>query len=221
MTAYIDEIKKVTKAPIRYVVYSHHHFDHIAGGQPFKDMGAVFIAHRRAKERLALLKYPGIVIPDVVVDNRYTINLGGVRVDLIYVGRNHSDNSLVMLVPKDKILFTVDFIPIASLHFRNMPDGYLPDWFDSLDRVLALDWERMIPGHPYAGGRFGTKDDVRNLKTYMTELSAATKTAAEQGKCFDTAMREVKLPKYQSWGNYETFLPGNVERFCGYWRVGQ
>src|SRR5262245_12932549 len=44
--AYIEEIRKITKAPIKYVIYSHSHFDHIAGGQPFKDLGAVLVAHR-------------------------------------------------------------------------------------------------------------------------------------------------------------------------------
>src|SRR5262245_36616544 len=44
---YVDEIKKVTDKPIKYLIYSHHHFDHIAGGQPFKDAGATIIAHRR------------------------------------------------------------------------------------------------------------------------------------------------------------------------------
>src|SRR5437899_12915936 len=50
VATYIDEIKKVTPLPIKYVVYSHHHFDHIAGGKPFKDLGATFVAHERAKE---------------------------------------------------------------------------------------------------------------------------------------------------------------------------
>src|SRR5271169_2005918 len=53
---YIDAIKAVTDKPIKYVIYSHHHYDHIAGGEPFKDLGATFIAHRRAKERLLELK---------------------------------------------------------------------------------------------------------------------------------------------------------------------
>jgi glyoxylase-like metal-dependent hydrolase (beta-lactamase superfamily II) len=47
--AYIEEIQKITKAPIKYVIYSHSHFDHIAGGQPFKDLGAIFVAHKNAK----------------------------------------------------------------------------------------------------------------------------------------------------------------------------
>jgi len=219
-TTYIDEIRKVSQAPIKYVVYSHHHYDHIAGGKPFKDVGAVFVAHRNAKMHLEQLKNPDVVMPDEVVDGSRVLELGGVKVELHYVGRNHSDNSLVMLIPKDKLLFTVDFIPIQTVQFRDMPDGFLPDWFDSLDRVLALDWDRMIPGHPYAGGRFGTKDDVRELKQYMTDLSDAVKVAANQGKCFDAAMKEIKLPKYEKWGNYEQFLPGNIERFCEYWGRG-
>jgi glyoxylase-like metal-dependent hydrolase (beta-lactamase superfamily II) len=219
-TTYIEEIRKITPAPIRYVIYSHHHYDHIAGGKPFKDLGATFIAHKNAKARLEALKYPDVVIPDETVDDSRVIELGGTRLELHYVGRNHSDNSLVMLLPREKLLFTVDFIPIETVQFRDMPDGYLPDWFDSLDRVLALDWERMIPGHPYAGGRLGTKDDVRALKAYMTDLSDAVKAAADQGKCFDTAMKEIKLPKYEKWGAYEQYLPGNIERFCEYWGRG-
>ena len=57
-TTYLEEIKKVTNQPVRYMIYSHHHFDHIAGGKPFKDAGATFIAHKRAKERLEQLKDP-------------------------------------------------------------------------------------------------------------------------------------------------------------------
>src|SRR5215470_6797526 len=55
---YVDEIRKVTSQPIKYVVYSHHHFDHIAGGKPFKDAGATFIAHQRAKDRLLQVNDP-------------------------------------------------------------------------------------------------------------------------------------------------------------------
>ncbi|TMG96138.1 MAG: MBL fold metallo-hydrolase [Betaproteobacteria bacterium] len=217
---YIDEIRKITRAPIKYLVYSHHHYDHIAGGKPFKDAGASVIAHKNARAKLEALKYPDVVLPDMVVDQHSTIELGGTRVDLIYVGRNHSDNSLVMLLPKEKILFAVDFIPVQAVMFRDMPDGFLPDWFDSLDRVLALDFTTLIPGHPGPGGRMGTKDDVRAVKEYLTDLSNATRELANQGKCFDEAMKTLKLPKYESWTSYGTYLQGNIERFCEYWGWG-
>lgn len=56
-TTYLAEIRKITQAPVRYLVYSHHHYDHIAGGKPFKDAGATVIAHRNAKARLEALRY--------------------------------------------------------------------------------------------------------------------------------------------------------------------
>jgi glyoxylase-like metal-dependent hydrolase (beta-lactamase superfamily II) len=97
---YIDAIKAITDKPIKYVIYSHHHYDHIAGGQPFKDLGATFIARRRAKERLLELKkqnalLPDIVMPDQVVDDQKTIKLGDTTLELICVGRNHSDKFAV------------------------------------------------------------------------------------------------------------------------------
>jgi len=223
---YIDAIQSVSKAPIKYVIYSHDHFDHIAGGKPFKDLGAVFIAHRRAKERRLELKKqnalsPDIVMPDQVVDDKKTIKLGDTTLELIYVGRNHSDNSLVMRLPKEKLVLVVDFAPIESVQFRNIPDNASPlEYIDSLKKLAVLDWDRMIPGHPYAGGRLGTKKDVEDDIAYMEDLSAEVKKAADAGKCFDTAMKEVKLPKYEKWANYEASLPANVERFCYWWGRG-
>src|SRR5690242_237716 len=53
---YIDEIRKVTDKPIKYVIYSHHHYDHIAGGKPFKELGATFVAHKNAVAKFRELK---------------------------------------------------------------------------------------------------------------------------------------------------------------------
>src|SRR3954468_20279511 len=94
---YLDAIRAVTDKPIKYVIYSHHHYDHIAGGKPFKDLGATFIAHRRTKERLLELKKQNalladVVMPDQVIDDKKSITLGGTTLELNYVGRNHSDN---------------------------------------------------------------------------------------------------------------------------------
>ncbi len=134
---------------------------------------------------------------------------------MIYTGPNHSDNSLVMRLPKEKLIFTVDFVPIQTLPFRNMPDTTNPlAWRDSLKKVVALDWDRMIPGHPYAGGRLGTKQDVNDLVAYFDDLGTEVKKLAAEGKCTDNAMKEAKLPKYEKWGNYALFLPMNVERMC-------
>jgi glyoxylase-like metal-dependent hydrolase (beta-lactamase superfamily II) len=220
-TTYIDEIRKITQAPIRYLIYSHHHYDHIAGGKPFKDAGAVIIAHARAKERLEALKGFDVVLPDEAVDEKRTIGLGGTTLELHYTGRNHSDSSLVMLLPKEKIIFAVDFNSLSAVPSRlAVNDSYPVEWEASLKKTLSLDWERMIPGHPGPGGRLGTRQDMQQQLAFMTDLSTEVKKAAEAGKCFSPADTELKLPQHAAMQNYEQNLPWNVHRWCGYWGRG-
>src|SRR5262244_571874 len=173
---YIDAIQAVTKAPIKYVIYSHSHFDHIAGGKPFKDLGATFVAHKNAKARIEALKLDNVVVPDQVVDGTSNITLGG--------------TTLVMRLPREKIIFTVDWIPIQAVQFRGMADTYVPDIEDGLKKVIAMDWDKLIPGHPGPGGRqIGTKDDARAALAYLQDLSAAVKKATDEGKCYADAER--------------------------------
>src|SRR5258708_23056168 len=148
-----DAIQAVTKAPIKYAIYSHSHSGHIAGGKPFKDLGATFVAHANAKARIAALKPDDVVIPDQVVGGKRSITLGGTTLELNYVGKNHSDNTLVMRLPKEKIIFTVDWIPIQGVQFRTMADTYIPDIEGGLKEAIARDWETLIPGHPGPGGK--------------------------------------------------------------------
>jgi glyoxylase-like metal-dependent hydrolase (beta-lactamase superfamily II) len=218
---YIDAIQAVTAAPIKYVIYSHSHFDHTAGGGPFKDLGATFVAQRNAKTRIAELMPPGVVIPDEVVDEKRVITLGGTTLELDYVGKNHSDSTLVMRLPKEKIIFTVDWIPIEGVQFRGMADTYVPDIEEGLKKVIAMDWETLIPGHPGPGGKqTGTKDNARDQLAYLQDLSAAVKKEVDAGKTYDDAMKDISLPKYESWPNYKAFLPMNIERYYDFWNRG-
>jgi glyoxylase-like metal-dependent hydrolase (beta-lactamase superfamily II) len=218
---YIEEIQKITKAPIKYVIYSHSHYDHIAGGKPFKDLGAIFIAHKNAKARIVALKPADVVVPDQVVDAKKVITLGGTTLELLYVGRNHSDSTLVMRLPKEKIIFTVDWIPLQAVQFRGMADTYLPETEEGLKKVIAMDWDKLIPGHPGPGGRqTGTKEDAKNVLAYLQDLSAAVKKGVDEGKSVADLQKDLKLPKYESWGGYGPFLPMNIERFYDFHNRG-
>jgi len=218
---YIDAIQSVSKAPIKYVIYSHSHFDHIAGGKPFKDMGATFIAQTNAKARILALKPDDVVVPDQTVDTQKIIELGGTTMVLDYVGKNHSDNMLVMRLPKEKVIFTVDWIPLHALQFRGMADTYVPDIEESLKKVIAMDWTTLVPGHPGPGGRqIGGREEATNQLAYLQDLSAAVKQAVADGKSYEQAEKEIKLPKYESWGGYAAFLPMNIERYYDFWNRG-
>ena len=221
VVTYVDEIKKVTNQPIKWVIYSHHHFDHIAGGKPFKDAGAKFLAHKRAGERLKMVNDPHTVLPDETMGDKKTVKLGETTLELSYVGLNHSDTSIVMRLPKEKLLFAVDFIPVGTFPGRGMIDSYPIEWEDSMKRVMAMDWDRLIPGHPgQPGGRLGTKDDVQQQLTLLQDVSAAVKAEAQNGGCWDRVEKEMKFPKYETWPGYEAGLPMVLRRYCGLWGRG-
>lgn len=217
---YLDEIRKVTQAPVRYLVYSHHHFDHIAGGKAFKDAGATVVAHRRAKERLAALNDPHTVLPDETVDDKRTITLGGTTLELTYHGPNHSDSTLVMRLPREKIVFIVDTIPVGQVPGRGMIDFHPVEAESFVKQVIAMDWDRLIPGHPGPNGRLGTKQDAQDQLTLLQDASAEMKALAQGGKCWDAAEKEFTLQKYATWPGYQAGLPFIARRYCGYWGRG-
>jgi len=218
---YVEEIRKITNQPIRYVVYSHHHYDHIAGGKAFKDAGATFIAHANARKRLAKIKDPHTVLPDKTFNKSMTLKLGGTTLELIYLGVNHSDSNIVMRLPKEKLIFLVDTIPVGTFPGRGFIDIDPLATEAFIEKVLALDWNRMIPGHPGSpNDRLGTKQDARDILTLMREASADMKKLAQEGKCWEPAEREYKMPKYASWPGYEAGMPLVARRYCGLWGRG-
>ncbi len=128
---------------------------------------------------------------------------------------------LVMRLPKEKIIYTVDWLPLQGVQFRVMADTYVPDIEEAMKRVIAMDWEKLIPGHAGPGGRqIGSKDDARDDLAYLQDLSAAVKKEVEANKTIAEAVQDIKLPKYEKWNGYGPFLPMNIERYYDFWNRG-
>jgi len=200
-----QELAKRFSQPVKYLIYSHDHADHISGGEVFADTASV-VAHEKAKEAIIREKRP-TAIPEIVFSDRMGLELGGQKVELIYVGRNHSDNSIIMRFPAQRALFAVDFIPVNSLPWKNLRDSYIEEWIESLRRVEALDFETLVPGH----GSLGRKDHVRMVRGYMEELWQQVVKYKRQGKSLDEIKQLVKMEKYSNWGEYKDHLPLNIE----------
>lgn len=198
------EIARRFNQPVRYLVYSHDHADHIAGGEVFADT-AVVVAHDNAKAVIVGERRP-TAVPQVTFSERQTIELGGTVVELSYVGKNHSDNSIVMRFPRERLLFAVDFIPVNSYSFRDFPDAYMPDWIESLRRVEAMDFDVLVPGH----GALGTKASVAMFREYLQDLRSEVLRHARDGKSLDEIKQLVTLPRYAAWGPKDWF-PLNIE----------
>lgn len=201
-----DELKKRwPDKPIKFVVYSHDHADHIAGGEVWTDTATV-VAHANAKEAIIGEKRP-TAVPHVTFTEQATIELGGTVLELSWVGRNHSNNSLVMRFPKEKILFAVDFIPVNAMAFRDFPDAYLDEWIDSLRKVEGMEFDILAPGH----GALGNKANVTAFRNYLEDLRAQVLAAARAGKSLEETKKSVDLSKYKDWGGYEQMGQLNIE----------
>jgi glyoxylase-like metal-dependent hydrolase (beta-lactamase superfamily II) len=198
------EIAQRFKQPVRYLVYSHDHADHISGGEVFADTATV-VAHENAKATIVGERRP-TAVPQVTFSDRLTLELGGSVLELVYVGKNHSDNSIVMRFPRERVLFAVDFIPVNAYSFRDFPDAYMPDWIESLRRVEAMDFDVLVPGH----GPLGTRASVTMFREYLQDLRAEVVRYAREGKSVDEMKQIITLPKYAAWGPKEWF-PLNIE----------
>ena len=199
------EITKRFNQPIKYLVLSHDHRDHSAGGEVFADTVTV-IAHENAKAAILGEGRP-TAVPDITFSDRMTLELGGKPVELIYTGHNHSDNSIVMLFPEERTLFAVDFVSVKRLPFRNLSDSYYPDWIDSLRRVEALDFDILAPGH----GAMGTRQDVSDHRQYHEDLYNAVVSAARAGQSLEQMKGSITLDKYKDWGAYADWRELNFE----------
>ena len=210
------EIKKLTDQPVRYVVYSHHHSDHITGGSVFADE-ATFVSHSAARQPIVDAADPSTPVPTLTFTDRMFIDLGGKHVELIYTGKNHSDNSLVVLLPQNKLLFAVDFIPVETVAYRTMRSDYPDDWIESLNRVEQLEFDTLVPGH----GKIGRKEHVRLFRGYLEDLRAAVVDQIKKGAGLEEAKKAVQLPKYEKWTRYAEWFPENVEGMYRYYSQTQ
>ena len=191
--------------PVKYLVYSHDHVDHIAGGEVFADTATV-VAHVNARQDIIDERRP-TAVPNLVFDKSMTIHLGGKVVHLNYVGRGHSDNMIVMNFPAERVLFAVDFIPIKTLAWKNLTDAYIPDWIEAIAKVEAMDFDVLAPGH----GPLGTKADATAFREYMQALHDEVVAAHREGLTLAQMQERITLSAYKDWGNYDKHLKLNIE----------
>ena len=167
----LRQIRSITDQPIRYIVVSHYHADHIYGLQAFKDHSpGVIIAQERAGEyreneetaderasqrldqrREALFPWVDrntrVVPPDITFRQRVVLNLGGKRFVLIYAGPAHSASDMMMMVEPEGVLFAGDIVQNSRIPFMNGDDVDTANWVRALADVEALDPKFIIPGH--------------------------------------------------------------------------
>ena len=172
----------------------------------FEQAGAIVIAHDHAKSAIIGEQRP-TAVPDITFSDKMTIELGGKTVELIYPGRSHSDNLIVVRFPEERAVFTVDFISVERLPYQDLADSYFPDWIEAIRAVEALEFDILIPGH----GPVGTKSHATEHRQYLEDLHAAVLQAARAGQSLEEMKANITLDRYEGWGQYEDWRSMNIE----------
>jgi glyoxylase-like metal-dependent hydrolase (beta-lactamase superfamily II) len=199
--AMIAAIDAVTKAPIRRVIVSHYHADHIYGLQEFHRVGAEIWTHRKAELYLAsdlavsrlaqrraelspwINEQTRLVPPDVWLDGDTDFRLGGLTFRLIFSGGAHSPEDLLMYVVEDRVLFAGDLIFAGRIPFVGTTDSR--GWLKAMARMIAIEAVVVIPGHGPAST--DVERDLATTRDYLAYLRETMGHAVKEFQPFDDA----------------------------------
>ena len=169
----LEDLRQLTTDPVKVVVNTHGHFDHAFGNRVFRPAtiwgqeGCPPFMLRTSEVRRARIAAdePSMAAdlaevevdpPDRVFAETATIDVGGRRVELRYLGRGHTDHDIVISVPDANVVFAGDLIEGGAVPFFN--DGYPLDWPETAYRLAELVRGAVVPGHgDHAGPGFATQ----------------------------------------------------------------
>jgi glyoxylase-like metal-dependent hydrolase (beta-lactamase superfamily II) len=166
----LEKVKSITSQPIKYLLNSHHHADHAGGDGEILSRGIEIIAHRNVRDNIIRNKQAGP--PRIVFNDQASVFLGGVEVQMMYLGRGHTNGDTVIYFPDLKTVHTGDLI-IDGMPVIDYPNGgSAVEFVKTLNNLLKIDFDTVVPGH----GRILTKDDVR---AYIPKLETMNRRMTE------------------------------------------
>jgi len=191
------------------IVYSHYHADHAGGARPLLDIygdDVPIVANRRTGELLADKNWKSVVSPTKLIDPPWSMKAGNLTLEMRHVGPNHSSDMLVAWIPEANLVYVVDFINNESVGYRDLPGVWLPQYWESIDKVLEWPIELATFGH----GMPGDKKSIEVQAEYWRKLRAIIRDAIANGVNEDEAVENIRMPEYKDWRSYEDWFPMNV-----------
>ena len=218
----LAEIRKLTNLPIRYVVNTHYHLDHVNGNDVFAQAGATIVAQRNVRdwERTENLKWWGdkikpeikarvqsLVLPDVVYEDALDLYLGARKLEVRYYP-GHTGGDSVVYVPDAHVVFCGDLL--WNHHLPNLIDASTEPWIQTLDAFQKnYAGSTLIPGH----GEVAHDADMAAFREYLANLRKDVGQAQAAGKSgdalVDTVLQELQS-KYGDWGFFKAFSRSNI-----------
>jgi glyoxylase-like metal-dependent hydrolase (beta-lactamase superfamily II) len=213
----VQKIRSITSQPIKKVVVSHFHADHIYGLQVFEELGAEIIAPygaqkyinseaaaSRLEERQFSLEpwvneNTRLVLPDTTVEKSTQFSMGGLKFTINFMGKAHSDGDLTMLVEPDKVLFSGDIIFQDRIPFVGSADS--KKWLDTLTRLETEGLTALVPGHGPAST--DPKNTISLTRRYLAQLREVMGTGIEELTPFDEVYADADWSEFKDLPAFE------------------
>lgn len=219
LTGKIQEaISKLSSKPIKFVINTHWHGDHVGGNENLANVGSVIIAHENVRKRMSTEQFiqlmnrkveasPPKALPVVTFTNDITLHFNGEDIHVMHVDATHTDGDSIIIFPKSKIVHMGDTYMTISYPFADLSSGGNFDGFIATsDKVVGMSdaTTKIIPGH----GPLSSKADLKAWHDMLVEIRAAVKKQVDAGKSLD-AIKQAKLTAKwdDKWGG--KFIKGD------------
>lgn len=205
-------IAKLSKKPVKFVLNTHWHFDHVGGNENMGKAGALIVAHENVRKRMSvegLIKFfgmktkaePKVALPVVTFTRDMSFHLNGDEVHVYHVAHAHTDGDAVVHFRNSNVIHMGDTFFNKMYPFIDTSSGGKVDGvIKAADQVSALanDSTKIIPGH----GPVGNKADLKAYRDMLASVSEKIKTMIKDGKTLEQVLAAKPTAEYDAvWGN--------------------
>jgi len=190
-----DLAERIGGGPTQAVINTHYHIDHTHGNPAFA-AGTKVVSTQRTRDYLMFFdpKYwegdAAGTVPNETFDGQHDLRIGGKTIRLLHLGRGHTGGDLVVLFKEDRVIHTGDLF--FNHRYPNIDleaGGSVREWIGTLDRVLAMDFDKVIPGH----GLVTDREGLEAFQRFLQDLWTQTSDAVAAGKSLSETLATVDL----------------------------
>ena len=185
----LDAIARVTPKPVKWYVVGSDHGDHTAGNSVLPK-GIKYIVTPFSKTQMKLAA-------PAMTGDRQVIDIGGIEVQALHLGRAHTGGDLVVYLPKQKILFMSEVY--LNRVFPAMRSAYPSEWLAVINWALQMDVERYVPGHGFIEEPKASREELVEYQKAMRAVIAEVTRLHKLGLSADDAAKQADWGPYKEW----------------------